>query len=70
MDGRTRKIQILSWVLMAVAVVAAIGGLIYDGLRDGEDPNLSGLYFAAAAAAMIGAMLSYQARREADGEPR
>ena len=42
MDGRTEDDSDTQLVLMAVAVVVAIGGLIYDGLRDGKDPNCLG----------------------------
>lgn len=70
MDGRTRAIQVLSWVLLAVAVVAIVGGLIYDGLRDGEDPNLSGLYFGSVALAMAAMMLGYEVKRRSGGERR
>jgi hypothetical protein len=70
MDGRTRAIQVLSWVLLAIAVVAVVGGVIYDGLRDGEDPDLSGLYFGSVAVGMVAMMLGSEVKRRSGGGRR
>ncbi len=70
MDGRTRAIHILSWVFVALAAAITIGGLIYDGLREGEHPDLSGMYLAAVVPGGIGAILGYEAKRRADAVSR
>jgi hypothetical protein len=46
------------WIFLAAAaaVAIAVGGLIYDGTRPGEERDLSGLYFLAVA-------LAYEVKR-------
>jgi uncharacterized membrane protein len=43
----------LSWALIACAVAVLVGGLIYDGTREGEAPNLAPLYIVGVAIALI-----------------
>ena len=49
--------RVLRWVLIMGAVIILAGGLIYDGTREGEEPNLAPLYLVAVALAVIAAAL-------------
>jgi 4-hydroxybenzoate polyprenyltransferase len=55
----------LSWVLLAAAVAIAAGGLIDDGIHEGDDPDLSWLYFLAVALALGAMLLGYAVKRAA-----
>jgi len=63
MDGQGTVIRALSWVLISLAVVIIAGGMIYDGLKAGEEPDLSALYFGGVALAFTAMMLEHEARR-------
>ena len=41
------SMRILSWILVGGAVAILVGGLIYDGTKAGEEPNLAPLYVVA-----------------------
>jgi hypothetical protein len=66
MSDRRRLLSTLSFVLLGVTVVILVGGLIYDGTKDGEDPNLSWLYAIGVAAGLLAMVLGYQARGKAN----
>jgi hypothetical protein len=53
----------LSWALIACAVAVLVGGLIYDGTREGEAPNLAPLYIVGVAIALIAFVLGLQDTR-------
>jgi hypothetical protein len=58
--------RVLSWILIAAALAILAGGLVYDGTREGEAPNLSWLYIIAVALALLAVPLGYQVRRRPD----
>ncbi len=70
MDGRTRAMRVFSWILLGVAVAISVGGLIYDGTRPGEAPDMSGFYFIAVVLAMAATMLGYEVRHRTGGGRR
>ena len=46
--------RILGWILLACAALIGIVGLIVDGTRAGEDPNLAPLYLVAVVLGLLG----------------
>ena len=56
----------LCWILVAAALLILVGGLVYDGTRDGEAPNLSWLYIIAVAVGLLAVLLGYRVRRGPD----
>lgn len=54
--------RVLSWGLLGLAVAVLAGGLIYDGTREGEAPNLAPLYIVGVAVALIAAVLGMRGR--------
>ena len=68
--GRSRSLRALSWVLLGIAVAIAVGGLVYDGVREGEDPDLSSLYAVGAVLAFVAMGLGYWARADEKGRRR
>jgi uncharacterized membrane protein len=53
----------LSWILLACAVAVLVGGLVYDGTREGEAPNLAPLYLVGVAIALIAVLVGVQDTR-------
>jgi hypothetical protein len=53
----------LSWILIAGAVAIIVGGLIYDGTKAGEDPNLAPLYMVGVVLALLAVGLGTLHRR-------
>ncbi len=70
MISRRQALQVLGWGLLVGAVAIMVGGLIYDGSRSGEEPNLSGLYAVAVVMALAAMALNYQVRRRSGTGPR
>ncbi len=69
MDTRKRgSSNPLSWVLIAIATVALVGGIVYDVAREGEDPSLMGLYLAAIAMGLLGMMLGLREKGGSGGD--
>ena len=62
MSDRRRLLSTLSFLLPAVTVAILVGGLIYDGTKEGEDPDLSWLYAIGVAAGLLAMVLGFQAR--------
>ena len=57
--------RVLSWILIAAAVALLVGGLIYDGTKSGEDPNLAPLYLVGVVLALLATALGALHKRKA-----
>ena len=55
--------RVLPWALLACAVAILVGGLVYDGIREGEDPNLAPLYIVGVALGLIAMVLGLREAR-------
>jgi hypothetical protein len=69
-DLGRRRLRVLSWVSLAVTVAIPVGGLVYDGTRAGEDPDLSPLYMVGVALGLLAMVLGLRARGDREGEGR
>ena len=57
------SMRTVSWILLAGALAIIVGGLIYDGTKEGEDPNLAPLYMVGVVLALLAAALGGLHRR-------
>ena len=55
--------RILSWVCIGAAVAILLGGLVYDGMTAGEEPNLAPLYGIGVALGLLATGLGAAHRR-------
>ena len=60
------RLRLLSRLLLVGAVAIIVGGLVYDGSREAEDPNLAPLYVVGIVLGLLAVVLAQRTHRRHD----